>query len=220
MLDLLEPRSLAQVVPPKKIGRDVDRPHGDAKLLRPMEDLFFGVMPAPLAQDVVELVHVIEPDLSVGESRVVDQLGPLDQHEDVGIPSREHEDHPSVLARGGVGLAASKDRSLVGPRRRGPAVRREHRLHGRDVHVLAPARSPRPPQRRQRRQCRLAAGVELWLVAGHHQRLLVAVPAEVHVPAQSVVDDLFTLPAAVRARLAEVRHRGEHDGGVAPAQGR
>ncbi len=56
---------------------------------------------------------------------------------------------------------------------------------------------------------RLHAELIAALKAGHHQRRLRRVPAEVHVAADGVVDDLVAQPVLPRPRLAEGRERGD-----------
>ena len=213
-----EPAACAQLLLFEERRGLVDRRAGDAQLLRPLEDLGGGVLDAPAAGDVEKLLLVIGPRLAVGETGIVPKVGALEKDEVVGVPQVGHEDGPAVLALDGPGAGPAQDGALVRPSRRRPAVRRPQRFEPRHVDVLPFAGLPRPPQRAERGDGPLHPGVQLPLMAGHHQRLALRLAAEVHVAAQRPLDDLLGLPIAPGAGQPERRDRDDDEGGVVPPQ--
>ena len=212
MLDRLPPPPGGELLGRSEIGRGADGRHQLPERLRGLVDLLGGMVERPALDEAAYLGDGGPPPLHRLEARVVPELGSADEQQHLGgagLPV-----HPAVAAADEGGALPPPDLAFLLPGGGEPDLGREHRLERRDLDALSATAAARLPEREEATEREVHPGVELALMAMHHQRLPRRIAAEVEVSAHRVVDDLRAQPVRVRPGPAEgrVRHVDERRG--------
>ena len=161
--------------------------------------------------------ELVAPQQAAGveaKGLVLEQVGPLDHHQEVGelggAVRREH--HPTIVGRldrrclAVAGRAAERGPPAeFGPDRRVGHHRRRHRVEHGDVHVPADAGAPPAAERGQRRDRGVGAGDPLPDAASGGERPVRGRAPIARGAARSLQRELRSDPVAPRARGAERR---------------
>ena len=179
VLDRLPPPARRELLGAGEIGRGADGGHQLAERLRGLVDLLGGALAGPVLDQAAHLGDGGQPSLHRLEAGVVAELRPADEKQHLGAAGLPVD--PAVAATDEGGALPAPDLPLLLPGGGEPHLGGEHRLEGRDLDQLAAPAGARLPQREEGPEREVHPGVELALVAVHHQRLPRRIAAEVEV---------------------------------------
>ena len=185
----------------EQIGNGIHRRDGDPEFLGAPIDLEHRLLGAPGTDHVPQIGVGIAPGLEFEVVRVVEQIGSVDEDEDVRLVGAAHPVHPAVAATEEVRAEPAQDLPGMCPGDGVPGVGGERRFLNGDIGVLSAARLVAFVQGGKRSDRGSLPGVELGLVAGKHQRWARRIAGEVHVAAHRPIDDRGGAPAGTRAVL-------------------